>query len=221
MTPFYATKGFHPNFDPTFPVTPQVPAAEIRIAQLQRQHQDLQEQLKLAQESYKKYADTHRMAPPTLNIGDKVWLLSKNVNTTRPSKKLDYTKLGPYEILQQIGSVAYKLNLPTTTDIHPVFHVSLLEPYISNTIPDRIPKPPPPVIINNDQEYEVETVLDSRYYKRQLQYYVLWKDYPSSESSWEPASYLKHCQDKVQEFHQLHPQKPNSRSKTKKSKKSS
>ena len=45
----------------------------------------------------------------------------------RPSKKLDHVKVGPFLVKQQKGLVNYKLKLPEDTNIHLVFHVSLLE----------------------------------------------------------------------------------------------
>ena len=46
--------------------------------------------------------------------------------------------------------------------IHPVFHVSLLEPYKPSTIPGRTRDPPPPIVINDENEWEVEEILDSK-----------------------------------------------------------
>ena len=65
-----------------------------------------------------------------LKEGDKVYLLRKNVKTKRPSDKLDHKKLGPFKIDKKIGSVNYKLKLPRTMEIYPVFHMSLLEPVL-------------------------------------------------------------------------------------------
>jgi hypothetical protein len=44
--------------------------------------------------------------------------------------------------------------------IHPMFHVSLLEPYHTSTIPRKTHEPPPPIVVNGEQEYEVEEILD-------------------------------------------------------------
>lgn len=90
----------------------------------------LQQQLVRVQQRQKHQADkgrTERM----FDIGDKVNLkiqpyvqssLHKKVN-----HKLSIKYFGPYEVLAKIGSVAYKLKLPPSTSIHPVFHVSLLK----------------------------------------------------------------------------------------------
>jgi hypothetical protein len=64
-----------------------------------------------------------------------VWLQRKYVKTTRPSNKLDFKLIGPYSILEKIGSKAYKLDLPPSVKIHPVFHISLLEPTTNRNTP--------------------------------------------------------------------------------------
>ena len=67
-----------------------------------------------------------------------MWFLPRNVKTTRPSKKLDYKKLGPFEIIKNVGTSSYKLDLPTSTKIHNTFYISLLEPYEDNKFPSQI-----------------------------------------------------------------------------------
>jgi hypothetical protein len=52
--------------------------------------------------------------------------------------------------------------------IHPVFHVSLLEPYKELTIPRRLPTPPPPIEINGEEEFEVSKIIDSRINRKRL-----------------------------------------------------
>jgi len=54
------------------------------------------------------------------------------MKTTRPSKKLDYKKIGPFKMLANVGTSAYKLALPHSLGIHNTFHISLLEPYQEN-----------------------------------------------------------------------------------------
>ena len=56
--------------------------------------------------------------------------------------------------------------------IHPVFHVSLLEPYTASTIPSCTQPPPPLVVVENDLEYEVEAYLDSAYRRNKLYYKI-------------------------------------------------
>ena len=106
---------------------------------------------------------------PVLNPDDKVWLRRKHIRTTRPSNKLDHKQIGPYTILEKVGSRAYKLDLPATVEIHPVFHISLLKPTASTEpISEHHQQPPPPIIIQEQQEWEVEKILNSRHHRNQI-----------------------------------------------------
>ena len=206
-TPFFANYGRHPAFDPRIPTETQVPQAEDRITTLERTLEQLKQHLQRAKEKYKYYADQDRRPGPKFQVGDQVWLLSKNVSTARPSKKLDYKRLGPFPISAKLSDRVYCLDLPPTLRIHPVFHVSLLEPYVANRFPDRIQPPPPPVVVDGEVEYEVNEILDSRVYRGKIQYLVDWKGYGPADRSWEPVENVQ-GNEQVQLFHQQYPGKP-------------
>jgi len=114
-----------------------------------------------AQFQQKEYYAVRRKPDPNLQSGDMVWLLPRNIKTTRPSKKLDYKKIGPFEILAKIGTRAYKLALLPSMSIHNTFHISLLEPYQENQFPSQIKEPPPPIQIEGEEEYESDENIDS------------------------------------------------------------
>jgi hypothetical protein len=126
-------------------------------------------------------ADRKRKNFPKLRAGQMVYLDTKNLNTGQPSKKLDVRQTSPFPVLDQIGSVAYKLKLPLSWKIHPVFHVSLLRPAIINkqlhpdVIDDNLR--PPPDIVDGQEEYEVEKILDHHggKHKSRRQFLVKWK----------------------------------------------
>jgi hypothetical protein len=93
-----------------------------------------------------------------------MWLLRQNIQTKKPSRKLDYQRLDPFKIITQINPVNYRLELLPTMHIHPVFHVSLLEEfYKKSQIPSRFLPPPLLIEIDHDVEYEVEEILDSHF----------------------------------------------------------
>jgi len=69
-----------------------------------------------------------RLPSPDFQVGNKVWLL-KGSTTKNVKKKLVNQMFGPFEIVEKISSLAYKLKHPSNMCCHPVFHLSLLEPY--------------------------------------------------------------------------------------------
>jgi len=208
-SPFYANYGYHPRFTidlNEFKKHP-VPSAYDMAKHLKELHEQLTDLITTAQNQQAKYYDAkHKRIE--FQVGDKVWLSSRNIKTQRPSKKLDWKRLGPYTILKRIGTQAYRLQLPSSFKIHPVFHVSLLDKHMESNIPDRIQPPPPPVIIENQEEFEVEEILDSRYIRNTLFYLIKWKRYPVSENSWEPISNLTNCKELTASFHLRYPNKP-------------
>jgi Reverse transcriptase (RNA-dependent DNA polymerase)/RNase H-like domain found in reverse transcriptase/Integrase zinc binding domain/Chromo (CHRromatin Organisation MOdifier) domain len=213
VSPFYANYGYHPRMSISTHVS-QVegsnPAAEEFVKKMERIHQDLAHNLREAQAKYKKHYDAHVKDHPQYKVGDFVWLSRKNISTTRPSAKLDFRRLGPFKILEVIGEAkaAYKLELPATMRIHPTFHVSLLTKYTPNVIPGRTQPEPPPIIVDGQEEFEVEKILDSRIRYNKLQYYVDWKGYGVNDRTWEPSSQFDHAPEAIEEYHRNFPNRP-------------
>ena len=155
-------------------------------------------------------ANRRRRPAPNLLPGQKVWLLRRHVSTTRPSSKLDVRRLGPFAVIGPIGKSAYRLDLPLSMKIHPVFHVSLLEPHVKNKFRGRVVEVPLPIQVDGLQEFEVREVLDSKMRHHKLFYFVDWVGYDVSERSWEPAENLSHAQSLVDAFHLKYPSRPRS-----------
>ena len=92
--------------------------------------------------------------------------------------------------------------------IHPVFHVSLLEPHVANTFAGRVVPPPLPAIVDSFEEFEVHTILDSRIRRRRIEYLVDWVGYDASERRWEPLSSLENAKSAIASFHFDFPLRP-------------
>jgi Chromo (CHRromatin Organisation MOdifier) domain len=97
--------------------------------------------------------------------------------------------------------------------VHPVFYDSMLEPNTPSSVPNRIHPPPPPVIIDEEPEYKISEILNSKLDKRQackLLYLVQWSRYEGTneKTSWIPANELGHASKIVSEFHLCYPNKP-------------
>jgi len=210
QTPFFALYGYHPRFNVHIPrVQKNTPEAKERLAVLKRTQEDLKFHIESAQESQARFHDQNAQPAPNFAPGDLVWLVRKHIRTARPSSKLDSTKLGPFKIVGPVGSRAFRLNLPQSMRrVHPVFHVSLLEPHLNNDIDGRVAPPPPPIEVTGDVEWEVEAILDSKMIRGRLKYFVDWKGFPPSERSWEPLQNLEHCPELLDAYHQRYPDKP-------------
>ena len=135
--------------------------------------------------------------------------------TTWPSKKLAEKYLSPFEVIAQVGSHSYTLQLPDSMRaVHPVFHVFMLEPATPNSIPNRIQSPPPPVEINGEPKYEILEILNFKVDKRRrhcnVLYLVHWAGYEGTdeETSWVLASELGNAPEIISDFHAAYPVKP-------------
>lgn len=91
-------------------------------------HLKLKELLESGKEMYKHHTDQGCQAIPDLVIRDKVWLSMQNLRSACPLAKLDHQYLSSVTIQEPINLVAFKLQLPKSLSIHPVFHVSVLKP---------------------------------------------------------------------------------------------
>ena len=89
--------------------------------------------------------------------------------------------------------------------VHNVFHTRLLEPAASDPFPGQIIPPAPPIEVDREEEWEVAEVLDSRLFRRRLQYLVKWTDY--DDPTWEPATSVNGLQA-IDLFYQRYPGKP-------------
>jgi len=162
--PFYANYGYHSRFNPEIhdKMTTSISVFTKKHAKyFWDLHNWLVKTVKLSQNAQAKFYDA-KHKPVEFNVGDKVWLAARNTKSEQASKKLDWKKISPYRIIAKVETQAYCLELPSLLRIHPIFHVSLLEQYHENTIPGRIAPPPPLILIDGHQEYEVEAILDSK-----------------------------------------------------------
>ena len=214
VSPFFANKGYHPNIT----VHPRRDIASSQACDFAVDLDELQSTLKAeisaAQQRYQKSADARRSPAPDFKVGDKVFVKAQFFQTTWPSKKLSEKYLGPYEIISQPGTLLFTLRLPESMhSVHPVFHMSMLEPATSNTFSERIQLAPAPVILDREPKYEISRIVDSKIDCRQackLLYKVIWLGYEDTrdKSEWISAYELSHAVDLVSDFHIVYPAKP-------------
>ena len=137
ITPFYANKGYHPNITVRPKIDIRSDKAKDFVANIDEIRMILREEITRAQKRFKAQADRKRIPAPEFPIGSEVFVLAKHMKSTRPTKKFSEKFFGPFKVLSKPSSLAYKLQLPKyLSRVHPVFHVSQLEPVIQNTIPN-------------------------------------------------------------------------------------
>src|SRR6266446_8537097 len=213
---FFANKGYHPSLVAELNVQVSSIGAQHFISDLDDLHMELKWSIAKAQECYQKYADKHCSPAPLLKIGDQVYVKAKYFFTTRPLKKLSEKNLGPYKVITIPGSHSFTLHLPQHfRSIHPIFHISQLEPAQPDPFPQCDQPLPPPVEIDSDIEYEVSEILDSKMDRRfqgnrALRYLVRWTGYEGTEEEtlWISAQDIEHAQDVVRVFHHCYLSKP-------------
>ena len=116
----------------------KVQVVEDHIDHQQEGLQLLKDNLTLAHNRMKQQADQYR-SEITFDIGDWVFLQLQpykqmSLKQAKKDNKLSPKYYGSYKVLQKIGTMEYKLELPAASQVHPVFHVSCLKKVISDKI---------------------------------------------------------------------------------------
>ena len=211
--PFEIIYGYLPDFTVPVGKRSNLPSLDERLQHLAKVREEAEAAMRMTKERMKAQYERDKKTAHSFNVGDMVMLQAKDVKIHQPSPKLGPRQLGPFKILERIGDLDFKLELPGWLKLHPVFHVNRLSPYRDNGLAK--PPPPDPVVVDGEEEYEVKAVTDSRIVKlggrgnrTKLQYYVKWKGYGAGDSSWEDAAALAHAQAKVRAFHKANPSAP-------------
>ena len=210
QTPFEVCYGFTPPLDPSCEMIaatpPTVQDFKNKIAD---NFEIIKAEIKNAAEVAKRYADSKRREVE-FNVEDYCFLSTKNIRFKGRSRKLEAKYLGPFRVLEKIGQVAYRLELPEELSrIHPVFHVSLLKPCYADHRGQGKSLPALPELELDDEGYEVDAILDSVIEDGILYYFLSWRGYGPEDNSWEPAENLN-CAELIQEYHSRFPTKPGS-----------
>ncbi|ESK84514.1 reverse transcriptase-rnase h-integrase [Moniliophthora roreri MCA 2997] len=171
-----------------------VPAAKDLAKQLKIIHEELKANLQHAQDAQAHFYNKNRKPTPELHKGQ---------------LKLDHRKLGPYPIEKRIHDTnAYKLKLLSyLSRLHPVFHVSLLEPYKD---PSKFHPHSNPIHIQLDETPTmIESIKDSQKIDKTYEYLIHFHETDQSEDSWIPLSDIpSNLDETIDRFHHRHPRAP-------------
>lgn len=156
--------------------------------------------MQAAQQRQKFVADARRQSAE-FHVDDMVLLSTSNIKLKfKGTPKLLPKWIGPFKVTSVINSVAYKLELPSSLKLHNVFHISLLKPYKNRADGGQVNPPPPPVLIDGDFEYEVESILSHRFVRNKTEFLVKWLGYGPEHNTWEPEANCANCPDKLSDY---------------------
>ena len=132
-------------------------------------------------------------------VGEKVLLSTQNI----PVKGIETNRLcakyfGPFEVLQRIGSAAYRLQMLEHFKTHNVFNADLLKPGIAMA-PISPGAPPTSLLVEDEEEYVIEEILDHRpkgtnQSDSKMHFLIKWESY-GENNTWEPCRHLRHASE--------------------------
>ena len=209
MCPFEALYGYQPTLRPFEDKRPgEVPAARERVEQMKSKRNDLGLQWFHISQTAKRYYDK-KHAPRSYAVGDQVLISTKNWRRVLQHQKLFPRSAGPYRVVEPIGKQAYRIELPPGSRIHDVFHVSLLEPYHRREGASGPTLYPGPEIVDDEEEFEVEAILQREDLQGTAYYLVRWKGYPPEYDQWVSEDDMSNAQGLISNYNQS--QKPHAK----------
>lgn len=134
-------------------------------------------------------------------------------STLGVTKKFTQQYVGPFKVLEKVGRLAYRLDIPSDWRIHPIFSILQLEPSPAPTddpFARNYPRHPPPIFVEGDtstlQSFEVERLLNRRVIKRGrgvvTQYLVRWQGYGPEYDRWYNVKDLDNASELVEAYEQ-------------------
>jgi len=187
-TPFWANYEYNPKiWQELWAHKSQNQKAILNITEIKKLHKDLMNRIQ--QQS----RQTTEIKP--FEVEERVYLRTNNICVKWRSKKLNNKSIKPFKIKRNIKELSYKLDLLKEMRIHSVFHAFMLQccnQFISLQIIKMSVKP--------DKEYQAENILEKRMISGRAHYLIKWKEYNTSENTWELIENLNSCTRTLQHF---------------------
>ncbi|KAK4158829.1 hypothetical protein QBC43DRAFT_195406, partial [Cladorrhinum sp. PSN259] len=192
ITPHELMYGFKPNR----PLEALIkPAADCEDVPVLREHLRQDAQLAMdftAAAAKRRYDGKHR--PVDFQPGDKVYIkLHHGYHLPgKPSRRFSQKRVGPFKVMERVGRLAYRLDLPDSMNIYPVISVAHLSPHPKGEDPfDRTRVPPGPVeesqsgsASSDGEAWEVERIVDHKKVRGGNKYLIKWKGFGNHENVW-------------------------------------
>jgi predicted metal-dependent hydrolase len=156
-----------------------------------------------AQEMQKKHADKQKTLSSKYQFEDMIWLFIKNIKIERSFRKLDHKWIESYKIKRLLRN-ACQYNLSSSMKIHDTFHISLLRFAATDSLTEQIQSSSLSIMIDDheDEKYEIDDILNSRYHYDKLQYKVAWTNHSSDRVWYFAENFQKHSKNILNDYHQ-------------------
>jgi len=175
---FFMNKSFHPrmSFDPDI-IEYESTRERLQIDRVKNISEQMNKTLIFAREALTKtrkqmvnQANKYRKKI-NYEIESKMFLNERNIVIARLFKKLNDKMLDSFKITDSVDFF-YKLKLSDTMRIHDVFHSELLRSAVNDSLPGQKNESSKSIVINDEDEWEIDDILNFRRYRRRLQYRV-------------------------------------------------
>ena len=203
FTPFYLNYGRHPvtPISSALQVDSAMPAVDKWLQQLKDAQEQAEKHILHAQETMKTQVDKKRRIQK-FSEGDLVLLDRRELKLPGAlTKKFSAPYIGPFRVIEVRSDLVYKIELPKNMKrFHPVFHVKLLKKYTKPHVSRRLLRRPGPIIIDDEEEWEIETILTSKIRYGVEQFLVRYKGWGFEEDFWLKREDLDNCQAILKKF---------------------
>ena len=200
LTPFETTLGYEPLTPLTIQFDDSHPQRTLpdHVEYLRELHRFAHDCVRAAQETQAKYANKYRIPSP-FRVGQKAKLKASHLKfLQQPCAKLRDRYIGPFEIIEQISPVAFRIKLPPGVRIHDAVHASQLELWHDDPSNPIDPALNPVPVVHDVNKFYVDHIMDVAYNSNGtgLLFKVRWS-YPyntPSDDTWEPTRNVKDCE---------------------------
>jgi len=208
VSPFKANNGQDPRMGFEMRKKGKHEGAEKFVERMKKVQEEAKAALQKVQEEMKQYADRERGEVEEYRVGDLVLLSTKDLKYQMVGRRMDkFTKrfVGPYKVKAIISSNAIELELPTTIRIHLVVNVSRVRRY-KLQVEGQKREVPQPVVIEGEEEWEVEKIMNKQKVQGRDKYLVHWKRCTVEEDTWESRENLRNAIELVEEEEEVRQQ---------------
>jgi hypothetical protein len=161
-----------------------------------------------AQKIQKKYADMHKTFSSEYQFEDTIWLFIKNIKIERSFRKLNHKWIDSYKI-KRILKRACQLDLFSSMKIHDTFHTFLLRFATIDSFIEQIQSSSFSIMIEEEEKYEIDDILNNRYHYEKLQYRITWTNH-FSDKAWYSAKNFDNSKEISNDYHRKYSNKSES-----------